>query len=561
MSGTAHPTDSSLGSVGFVEHVLDAAPVILFTTDVQGVITLSRGHALTALGLAQNELVGQSIFELYTDEPNIAEAVTQALRGDTVVVQLALNGITHRTRFAPLTDPDGNVHGIVGVSTDVSAQVEAQRALEHLAHFDSLTGLPNRNSLYAYLHAAIEAVPLTPFAVAIVGLDRFREVNHTFGHEVGDQAIQALAKRFRAEFQSHPGQYCARTAGDEFSVVVSGRDARPLRDRVLQRIERLFQEPVLIRGQPLTIEASTGVAFFPGHGASADHLIRQADTAMHRAKDSDSVYAIYDHQRDAPKINNIQLVADLRRAIEADELALHYQPQFELATGRIVGAEALLRWAPLKHYGIHVGQLIQVAERSGVIYLLDAWVLNSAIETYTALARQGQRLPLAVNVSARSFQKSKFAQEVADLVDIWGMPPADLCVEITETAMVHDHGQLCRSCDELREAGIDVAIDDFGTGNASLAYLKQLGVSKIKIDVVFVAGLGSDKTAQTLVKSIIDLGNNLGVRVIAEGAQDDAALRLLKDMGCHEVQGFHTGRPMPLAELANRLQQREEESL
>lgn len=540
----------------FVDHLLDSAPVVLFATDKNGVITLSRGQALTALELGQDELVGQSIFELYTNEPNIAEATTRALKGETEVVQLTLNGITHRTRFAPLMDPAGEVQGIVGVSTDVTAQVDAQRSLERLARFDSLTGLPNRNGLHEYVQSAIEATPLIPFAVAIVGMNRFREVNQTFGYGVGDQAIKAISERFVAEFQESGEEYYARASGDEFGIVLSGRDARTLRDRVHQRVRRIFQEPVIIRDQPLALEASTGIAFFPGHGEDADKLIRRADTAMHVAKDSGLAHVSYDRDRDEPKINNIQLVADLRRAVESDEVELHFQPQFDLASGRIASAEALFRWPRLQSYGINIGELMQVAERSGVIYLLDAWVLNTAVETYTVLARQGTRLPLAVNSSARSFQRPHFAQEVADLVDVWGMPPADLCVEITETAMVHDHGQLRTTCAELREAGIGVAIDDFGTGNSSLVYLKDLGVSAIKIDTVFIIQFATDRTAQTLAKSIIDMGNNLGVRVIAEGVEDDATLELLKEMGCHEVQGFHTGRPVPLADLVNQLEQR-----
>lgn len=537
----------------FVDHLLHAAPVVLFATDQEGVITLSRGQALTGLGLGQDELVGTSVFDLYTNEPNIAQAATRALQGETVVADLALNGTTHSTRFAPLNGPDSIVQGIVGVATDITPQVEAQRALEQLAHFDSLTGLPNRNGLHQYVQEAASAVPIIPFAVAIIGLNRFREVNQTFGYDTGDQAIKEIANRFTTEPQESAGDFCSRSAGDEFGVVVTGRDARTLQNRVHQRVDQILREPIIVRDQPLAIEASTGIAFFPGHGDDADKLIRRADTAMHRAKDKGSVHAIYDRIQDEPKINNIQLVADLRRAIKAGEVELHYQPQIDIASGRIVAAEALFRWSKLKDYDIHIGELLQVAERSGVIYLLDDWIMNQAVETYATMIRHGQRLPVAVNVSARTFQRPEFAQQVASLVDIWGMPPSDLCVEITETAMVHDHGQLQLTCDNLRKAGIGVAIDDFGTGNSSLVYLKDLGVTAIKIDLVFVIGLTDDKIAQTLTKSIIDMGNNLGVKVVAEGVENNEVLQLLKDMGCHEVQGFHLGRPMTLSDLVVRL--------
>jgi len=537
----------------FVDRLLNAAPVVLFATDQEGVITLSRGQALSGLGLSQDELVGTSVFDLYTNEPKIAEAARRALQGETVDTELALNGTTHSTQFAPLCKSDGAVQGIVGVATDITSQVEAQRALDQLAYFDSLTGLPNRNGLHQYVQEAISAVPVMPFAVAIIGLDRFRDVNHTFGYDTGDQAIKEIATRFTTEFGETAGEYCARAAGDEFSVVVSGRDARTLQDRVHQRVDQIIREPVIVRDQPLVIEASIGIAFFPGHGEDADKLIRRADTAMHRAKDKGSFHAVYDRQRDEPKINNIQLVADLRRALHKSEVELYYQPQVDITSGRIVSAEVLFRWPRLQDYGIHIGELMQVAERSGVIYLLDEWVMNNAVETYATLARNGRRLPIAVNVSARTFQRERFAQEVASLVDIWGMPPSDLCVEITETAMVHDHGQLQRTCDELRKAGIGVAIDDFGTGNSSLVYLKDLGVTAIKIDLVFVIGLTEDETAQTLAKSIIDMGNNLHLKVIAEGVEDSEALQLLGEMGCHEAQGFYLGRPMALSDLVARL--------
>lgn len=533
----------------FVDRLLDAAPVVLFATDSEGVITLSRGEALTPLGLQQNELVGQSVFDLYTDEPKIADAANRALKGETVVAQLTLDGTTHSTQFAPLTDEAGTVRGIVGVATDITAQVEAQRSLRRLAHVDSLTELPSRTSLHQHVTAAISTTPVVPFAVAVVGLNRFREVNHTFGYDTGDQAIKEIARRLQTEFGKDMTEYCARAAGDEFAVVVSGRNIHTLQNRMRQRIERIFLEPVLVRDQPLQIEASTGIAFFPGHGDEADKLIRRADTAMHVAKDRGSGYAVYDRGRDEPKINNIRLVADLRQAIEADEIELHFQPQIDISSRRMLGAEALFRWETLKDYGIHIGQLLEVAERSGVIYSLDEWVLNKVVETYALLAREGRRLPLAANVSARTFQKAGFAQEISSRVEIWGMPPEDLTIEITETAMVHDHGQLKRTCDELQEAGIRVAIDDFGTGNSSLVYLKELVVSAIKVDVVFVLGMTADETARTLVKSIIDMGNNLGVRVIAEGVEDDEALRLLDQMGCHHAQGFHIGRPVPIAQL------------
>jgi len=537
----------------FVDHLLDAAPVVLFATDNEGVITLSRGQALAALGLRQDELVGQSVFELYTNEPRIAEAASRALQGETVVVELALNGTTHSTQFAPLNGAGPGIQGIVGVATDITSQVEAQRALERLVHFDSLTGLPNRNGLYQHLENAASATPLTPFGVAIIGLDRFREVNHTFGYDTGDQAIKEVANRFKAQFQESNGDFCARSAGDEFGVVVAGREARALQDTVHGRVAQIFREPVMVRDQPLAIEASTGIAFFPGHGEEPDKLIRRADTAMHMAKDTGAIRATYDHRRDEPKINNIQLVADLRRAITAGEVEIHYQPQLDINTGQIVGAETLFRWPKLKDYGIHIGEMLQVAERSGVIYLLDEWVVNQVVRNYAMMARRGQRLPVAVNVSARTFQKPNFARDIAGLVDIWGMHPAGLCVEITETAMVHDHGQLQRTCDELRQAGIGVAIDDFGTGNSSLVYLKDLGVTAIKIDLVFVIGLANDRTAQTLAKSIIDMGNNLNVRVIAEGVENGEVLDLLRNMGCHKAQGFHIGHPMPLSQLVERL--------
>lgn len=537
----------------FMDHLLEAAPVVLFATDHEGVITLSRGQALAALGLGRDELVGQSVFDLYTHEPRIAEAATRALQGETVVVELALNGTTHSTQYAPLNGAGTGIQGIVGVATDITSQVEAQRALERLAHFDSLTGLPNRNGLYQHVENAASATPLTPFGVAIIGLDRFREVNHTFGYDTGDQAIKEVANRFKEQFQESNGDFCARSAGDEFGVVVAGREARALQDTVHGRVDQIFREPVMVRDQPLAIEASTGIAFFPGHGEEPDKLIRRADTAMHMAKDTGAIRATYDHRRDEPKINNIQLVADLRRAITAGDVEIHYQPQLDINTGQIVGAETLFRWPKLKDYGIHIGELLQVAERSGVIYLLDEWVVNQAVRNYAMLVRNGQRLPVAVNVSARTFQKPNFARDIAGLVDIWGMPPADLCVEITETAMVHDHGQLQQTCDELRQAGIGVAIDDFGTGNSSLVYLKDLGVTAIKIDLVFVIGLANDRTAQTLAKSIIDMGNNLDVRVIAEGVENGEVLDLLRNMGCHKAQGFHIGHPMPLSQLVERL--------
>jgi diguanylate cyclase (GGDEF)-like protein/PAS domain S-box-containing protein len=432
---------------------------------------------------------------------------------------------------------------IQAVLRDVTERRRAEEALAHQAMHDDLTGLPNRVLLLDRLQQAIAAARRdgTNLSLLLMDLDRFKEVNDTLGHHAGDLLLQQVGIRLHGAVRQV--DTIARLGGDEFAVILHGTGA----DRVGTVVEALIQRlqaPFVVEGQPVAIGASVGVALWPEHGQEADALMRRADVAMYVAKRSNTGFAIYTADQDRNSPDRLSMIGELRRAIEEGELVLHYQPKVDLKTGQLAGVEALVRWAhPLRGL-MGPDKFIPIAEQAGLIEPLSQWVLRAALAQAAAWQRIGLIVPVAVNLSMRNLQDQHLPDKIRELLHAARTPSNLLVLEITESTLMIDLPTTTGILERLRAMGIRIAIDDFGTWHSSLAYLKRLPVDEVKIDRSFVKDIATDATDRIIVRSTVDLAHSLGLRVVAEGVEDELTKELLAELGCDEVQGFHLGRPL-----------------
>jgi diguanylate cyclase (GGDEF)-like protein len=412
----------------------------------------------------------------------------------------------------------------------------------YLAEHDTLTELPNRALFHHRAAAALAAVPAgKPIAIAIIDLDRFKEVNDTLGHQNGDHLLTELARRLDAE--TRPGDTVARLGGDEFGVILTDVvDA----EGALRRLRGVIEVEALISGLPLSVEASVGFVVAPEDGTDVDELLQRADIAMYVAKAHRAGVVRYDPSQNSYDAANLGLIAELRRAIAADELVLHYQPKTNLDDGRVEAIEALVRWEHPTQGLLPPGRFVPLAEQTDIIFDLTTWVLERALDD---LHRIPDDIAVAVNVSARSLSHGDFADSVVEALDRNHVPARRLIIEVTETALLTDPERAAAILGALSAHGVRISIDDFGSGQTSLGYLCTLPVDELKIDRSFVSDMLDSPAHKAVVRSIVDLGHNLSLRVVGEGVETSSVLSSLRSVGCDEAQGFLLARPMPQAKL------------
>jgi len=418
----------------------------------------------------------------------------------------------------------------------------------HMALHDGLTGLPNRMLYNDRLGQALRDATRQdlPVSVLMIDLDRFKEVNDTLGHAVGDELLSEAGSRLRAVMRER--DTIARMGGDEFAVLLPGTDPAGAR-RVVGSIDRAFVEPFALMGMSVDAKASIGIACFPEHGNDAETLLQRADVAMYFAKGRHVGHALYSPEQDPYDPDLLALVGELRRAISDDELVLHYQPKLDLATDSVLGVEALVRWRHPSRGLLAPAAFVPLAEHTGMIRPLTLWVLERALAQARTRMLAGRELTIAVNLAAQNLLDPEFASDVVGLLGKHGIPAHLLEFEITEGSVMDDPERSIVLLQELRDLGIKLSIDDFGTGYSSLSYLTQLPVHEIKIDKGFVMAMDTSADDAVIVRSTIDLARNLGFTVVAEGVETEESLRILRALGCDSAQGYLLSRPVPVEEL------------
>jgi diguanylate cyclase (GGDEF)-like protein len=486
---------------------------------------------------------------------DIADAIVVPLEGkDGLAGTLCIGG--RLGMLSPFTDDD--VRLCETVANHASVLLENGRLVdqlreevadkEHQASHDALTGLPNRTMFHDRVQRAVLRARAAGgiVAVVILDLDRFKEINDTLGHHVGDDLLQEVGKRLRASVKS--GDTVARLGGDEFAIVLPQVHDAAEALQIAERARHALEEPFEIGTLTLVVGASFGIALAPEHGNLATVLLQRADVAMYAAKASHAGTVVYAADVDTHSPRRLALVGDLRKAIEGEELLVHFQPKADARTGAITGAEALVRWTHPSEGPISPDEFIPIAERTGMIHALTEQVLTKALAQCAAWRRSGRRIDVAVNVSAGSLMNLEFPQEVRRLLAAASVAPSTLTLEITESSIMADPQRSLHVLRALSAMGVQLAIDDFGTGYSSLSQLKQMPVNELKIDRSFILDMISDDDDATIVRSTIDLGHNLGLRVVAEGVEDRETWRRLRALGCDVAQGYYLSRPLePLA--------------
>jgi len=436
----------------------------------------------------------------------------------------------------------------LGILRDISSRKAQMDALRHQALHDALTGLPNRTLLVDRVEQAIARARREGGLVAVLymDLDSFKEINDTLGHYFGDKVLQLVALQVQQVIRE--SDTLARLGGDEFSILLPGADEQDA-IRIATKVREKLGEHFSLDGRMLHLGVSIGVVLFPRDGADVSTLIRHADIAMYAAKGRAMGVAAYDPALDHYNIDNLMLMGELRAAIAEEKLEMYFQPVIDLHTGRISGVEALVRWPHPVHGLLYPDAFIPMAERTGLIQELGSAVLKQTLVTCGACRDVGMKLTVAVNLSVKDIQDPRLPDQVADILADTGAAAHHLKLEITESAMMADPKLALRTLESLHDMGIKLAIDDFGTGFSSLAYLKELPVDDIKIDRVFVMDMLDDESNAMIVRSTIDLAHNMGLRVIAEGVENQAVYDALAALSCDEAQGYYMGRPLPVDEL------------
>jgi diguanylate cyclase (GGDEF)-like protein/PAS domain S-box-containing protein len=459
-----------------------------------------------------------------------------------------------RLSWVVLRDDAGEVVQTIGFFRDLTAQRAAQQRIEDLAYSDVLTGLPNRLLLSCRIDRALQlrGAEQVPFAVMFLDLDRFKNINDSLGHQFGDRVLVKVAERIKGCLRL--ADTLCRLGGDEFVIHLDHADAASS-EVVARRILDCMVQPFVLDDMRFSVNCSIGIALYPQDGTTLDDLVRHADTAMFRVKEHGrGNFRFYQPQMNSNLLARMKLDHAMRQAMEERRFSLHYQPQIHMGSGELVGVEALLRWTDPELGPVSPGVFIPLAEESGFIVTIGAWVLEEAVRQAAAWQRQGLAVPVSVNVSALQFRQADFVQRVAAAIHASGLPPELLELELTESILVQGADEALERLHALAALGVRLAIDDFGTGYSSLAYLKRFPIHRLKIDQSFVRGLPSDESDRAIVGAMTSLGAALRFEMVAEGVETQAQFDCLQSLGCELFQGFLCSPGLPAAELLPRMQ-------
>jgi diguanylate cyclase (GGDEF)-like protein/PAS domain S-box-containing protein len=448
----------------------------------------------------------------------------------------------------PMADAEGRTRLVRGFVVDVSEKREAAETIRQLSHYDALTGLPNRVLLQEQLARVLASALREDRKVALLfmALDDYREIRNTLGDNAADQIVRELARRL-GHVLGEP-ERVARLRGDEFAAILPVADAR-FAQGVATTIRKALEAPFVVEKLPIEVGMSIGISVGPDHGESAEVLLRRADIALEAARRSGSASVVYSRESDPYDPQALSTLGELRWALEADELLLHYQPRLDLQSQQIVGAEALVRWRHPRRGMVPPDRFVPLAEKGGLIKPLTRWVLGHAVAQCQRWQQQGRDLDVSVNLSARNLQEPELVEHIGALLDERSLPARLLQLELTESAVMADAAHAAAVLGRLRAGGVEVSIDDFGIGQSSFGYLQKLPVSELKIDKSFVKDMTTVAQDAAIVRSTNQLGHNLGLKVVAEGVESQGTLDVLAALGCDGAQGYYIARPMPSAEF------------
>jgi diguanylate cyclase (GGDEF)-like protein/PAS domain S-box-containing protein len=455
----------------------------------------------------------------------------------------------------PVFDDAGTFRGYRGVGRDVTLAREAEEKVHELARFDSLTRLPNRNMFLAELDRSIARSRRhhAPFAVYFIDLDRFKTINDTLGHGAGDELLKAMAQRLREAVREN--DLVARLGGDEFVVIVEGETGAAGLASIANKLLAAIGEPMTLHGHRFLVTGSIGIALFPSDGEDSATLLKHADAAMYLAKEKGkNNVQFYTAELAELAERQFQLESALQLALTRGELLLHFQPKIDIAGGRMVSIEALLRWLHPTRGLVAPMEFIPLAEERGLIVPIGRWVIQAACRQIREWRDAGLRVPpVAVNLSARQFASDSLVDDFVEAMKEHGVAASDIEVELTESVLMADPDRANEVLQRLHALGVRISIDDFGTGYSSLSYLKRFPAQTVKIDRSFISGLPSDADDVAIIEAVIAMAHSLGLAVVAEGVETDEQLSALRRLGCDEAQGYLLGRPMPALALAAQL--------
>ena len=494
---------------------------------------------------------GRSLDVLHITEPDAAERLRHelerdnAFEGEAIAVRSDGSSYVIELHAMPIRDAENVLMHWVCILRDVSDRKAQLAALEHQALHDVLTDLPNRVLLLDRLEQAILSSTRhgVPLALLIMDLDRFKEVNDTLGHHMGDQVLMQIGPRLRTQLRV--SDTVARLGGDEFAILLPTVNDVDTAVSLARKLLQTLESPFAVEEHVFDIGASIGIAIAPDHGGDAATLMRRADVAMYIAKQSSSGLAVYSAEQDRNSPTRLAMVSELRQAIEQNQLVLHYQPKVSLDHGSVTQVEALVRWQHPQHGLLSPDHFIPTAERTGLIGALTSWVLNEALRQCREWRALGVKLAVAVNLSGRSLQDATLVDSVAAALKRWDVPAECLELELTESSIMSDPDHGMKIFHRFREMGVSLSIDDFGTGYSSLSHLRILPVDEIKIDKSFVLEMLDNSSDEAIVRSTIQLCHNLGRKVVAEGVEDISTYERLQELGCDLAQGYYIARPMP----------------
>ncbi len=539
--------------------VFDCTREGVLVTDTQGLIVHVNRAFMEITGYQRDDVMGQrpSLFKSGRHSAHFYQQMFQALEstgewsGEIWNRRKSGEVYPQWQTIRVIHDDQGQVSHYVAVFSDISAMKNSEHELAHLAHHDPLTDLPNRLLFTDRAEQALASAQVHKrgCALLLMDLDHFKIINDSLGHNVGDQLLKLVAERLSGLFG--PGVTLARLGGDEFAVLAESCPQVVQAAALAQRMLNAMKDPFIFDGNQLFISASIGISLFPSDALSAEQLLRNADSALFKAKSAGREgYALYTEELTAHAQHRVEIAGELRRALDQHELRVYYQPVHDLHDSRLVGVEALVRWHHPERGLVPPGEFIPIAERTGLIADIDAWVMDQACRQMCQWLADGAPLSfIAINVSSRLFARRELYEQVAQVLHATGLDPAFLELEVTESAVMDDPEVALEQLHRLRELGLRLAIDDFGTGYSSLLRLKRLPVQKLKIDQGFVAGLPWDEDDAAIVRVVIALAKSMGMQVHAEGIEQVEQARFLLDQECDMGQGYWFGRPMPADEI------------